>query len=325
MAAVGGDGFDTRQVFGTPVRVSFRRDVLHRLMRHPVALRELRSTILVVGILAGCSSPQPCPVAAPPASPASHASAAVAPITFGQSFHLRSSVLGEDRVINVYLPPGYSQGDARYPVLYALDGGMQEDFPHVAGIVDVSIKNEVIRPMLVVGIENTERRRDLVGPTSIEEERKIAPHAGGTDRFRRFIREELKPEVARRYRAVEESAVIGESFAGLFVVETLLQDASLFDTYIAIDPSVWWNGGALVKSAHERFASWSGNPKRLFVATADYKETQDRVAELIAAFDDSKPAGLVLMHEPFPAEHHSTVFPVAEVRAYRALFPAAHM
>jgi predicted alpha/beta superfamily hydrolase len=228
--------------------------------------------------------------------------------------------MGEERVINVYLPPDYAQSENRYPALFALDGGMQEDFPHVAGIIDVSIRNEVIRPMLVVGIQNTERRRDLVGATSIEEERKIAPHAGGSDRFRQFLREELKPEIERRYRVLGDSAILGESFAGLFVLETLLQEPDLFEAYIAIDPSVWWNGGALVKSAPERFSQWKTTPKRLFVATADYKETQEGVNALLAAIHDRNPVGLTATYEALPLEHHSTIFPVAEVRAYRALF-----
>lgn len=243
-------------------------------------------------------------------------------MALGETFRLSSAELGEARVINVYLPPDYARSQTRYPVLFALDGGMQEDFPHIAGVIDVSIRNEVIRPLVIVGIENTERRRDLVSASAIAEEQKIAPHAGGTDRFRRFLRAELAPDIARRYRVSGETAVVGESFAGLFVLETLLQDPELFDTYIAIDPSVWWNGGALVKSAAERFAKWSAKPKRLFVATADYKDTQDGVAALVRSFRERQPAGLTVTYDPFPAEHHSTIFPVAEVRAYRALFAA---
>jgi predicted alpha/beta superfamily hydrolase len=242
------------------------------------------------------------------------------PLVLGETFKLRSKALAEERVINVYLPPGYAGGSGRFPVLYMLDGGMKEDFPHVAGIVDVSIRNQVIRPMVIVGIENTERRRDLVGATTVEAEKKIAPHAGGCEAFRRFLREELKPEIAARYRVTGESAIIGESFAGLFVLETLLRDPGLFDTYVAIDPSVWWSGAALVKSASERFAHWSAKPKRLWIATADYRETQEAVATLMAAVGERKPAGLTATLEPFPAENHSTIFPVAEVRAYRALF-----
>ena len=70
---------------------------------------------------------------------------------------------------------------------------------------------------------------------------------GGSQAYRTFIRTELMPEVARRYRTTSESAIVGESLAGLFVVETLALEPDLFDTYIAIDPSLWWNDGMLQK------------------------------------------------------------------------------
>jgi predicted alpha/beta superfamily hydrolase len=294
----------------------------------------VRATSLALVLLTACSASHMCPaVSGPapvPASTLQPAPAAASPtaIQFGQTFRLSSAVLGEERLLNVYLPPGYEPTDGaaatRYPVLYALDGGMEEDFPHITGVLDVSIRNEVIRPLIVVGIQNTERRRDLVSATAIPKEQQIAPHAGGTDRFRRFLREELQPEIARRYRVSDDTAVVGESFAGLFVLETLLQDPDLFDTYIAIDPSVWWNGGALVKSAPQRFARWSSkSDRRLFVATADAKEMQDGVTSLMTALHDARPQGLTATYDPLPAEHHSTIFPVAEIRAYRVLFPVA--
>jgi predicted alpha/beta superfamily hydrolase len=288
-----------------------------------VGLTRLLGLLLLTACATAHPQPAPPAVASPAPAPGSTCpcrDASSTPISLGETFRLSSGVLGEQRVINVHLPPGYEKGGGPFPVLYALDGGMQEDFPHVAGNVDVAIRNEVIRPVLVVGVENIERRRDLVSATTVEKERHLAPHAGGTDRFRRFLREELKPEIARRYRVSDESAVVGESLAGLFVLETLLQDPELFDAYVAIDPSVWWSAAALVKSAPERFARWSAKPKRLYVATADFKETQDAVGVLMTAIRASKPAGLTVTYEPFPGEHHSTIFPVAEVRAYRVLF-----
>ena len=107
-------------------------------------------------------------------------------------------MLGELRVINVYLPPGYADGKMWYPVLYLLDGGIDQDFPHIAGAVDVSVKNGVMRPFVVVGLKNTERRRDMTGPTERAEDRKIAPNAGGAEKFRRLLRDELKPLIAQR-------------------------------------------------------------------------------------------------------------------------------
>src|SRR3712207_4681744 len=122
---------------------------------------------------------------------------------------------------------------SRLPVLYMPDGGIAEDFLHVAGLLQVSVGNGTMRPFLLVGIENTERRRDMTGPTDNEDDKKIAPRVGGSKAFRKFIRDELMPQVRSRYRTTEETAVVGESLAGLFVIETFLVEPDLFDTYIA--------------------------------------------------------------------------------------------
>lgn len=236
----------------------------------------------------------------------------------GETLTLHSNVLGETRVINVYLPPQYEKGATRFPVLYVPDGGMGEDFPHVVGSVDTDIKNDVIRPVIVVGIENTERRRDLAPATDVPEEQKAAPHAGGTARFRQFLRTELKPMIERSFRTTGESAVMGESAAGLFAVETYLLDPTLFDEYIAVDPSVWWNQATLVANASEAIASWPRAPKLLYVATADYKDTQDAVVQLC---DQLRIAGgIAWTYEPMPGEHHNTIYSIAAIRGLRATF-----
>lgn len=143
-------------------------------------------------------------------------------LSIGETFTVDSKFLGETRRINVYIPPIYdSATKMRLPVLYMPDGGIAEDFLHVAGLVQVLTGNETMRPFLLVGIENTQRRRDLTGPTSNADDKKIAPRVGGSETFRRFIRDELMPQVKNRYRVTGEAAIVGESLAGLFVVETL--------------------------------------------------------------------------------------------------------
>jgi uncharacterized protein len=272
----------------------------------------MRSIAVTFLFSMACARPCPTPSTAPVTTTATTATAAA----IGETFVIPSKILGEDRVVNVYVPPGYAEGTETYPVLYMPDGGLDEDFPHVSGEVDVSIKNAVIRPMIVVGVKNTERRRDLVPATTVDDEKKIAPHAGGADKFRAFLRDELKPWVAARYRVTAESALIGESFAGLFVIETLVTEPTLFDAYIAVDPSVWWNKGAVIETAKARFADWHEAPKTFFVATADYKETQDGVAALL----EHVPAGIAVHYVPMPEEHHSTIFPFAALRGVRTLF-----
>ena len=147
--------------------------------------------------------------------------AADVPMPAHESFTIDSATLKEVRRINVYTPPGYGTDQAaRYAVMYMPDGGVEEDFAHVATDVDAAIRAGGVRAMIVVGIENTERRRDMTGPTGIESDRKIAARVGGSAAFRAFIADELMPDVRRRYRTNGNTAIVGESLAGLFVVET---------------------------------------------------------------------------------------------------------
>jgi predicted alpha/beta superfamily hydrolase len=243
------------------------------------------------------------------------------PLVIGETFTVESKVLGEKRRINVYLPPGYAASLAlRLPVLYMPDGGLAEDFLHIAGLVQVSVGNETMRPFVLVGIENTERRRDLTGPTKNEDDKKVAKVVGKSAAFRQFIRDELMPEVNRRYRATKETAIVGESFAGLFVVEAFLLEPALFDTYIAIDPSLWWNDRELVESAAGRLRSMPKLEKTLYLAQSG----EERVEGVAKRFADEvrkhAPSGIRFYFRSWPDEKHATVFHPAALTAFRTVF-----
>lgn len=246
------------------------------------------------------------------------AASASTPLVIGETWTIASKVLSETRRINVYAPPDYEKATA-LPVLYMPDGGMAEDFLHLAGLLQVSIGNGTMRPFLLVGIENTERRRDMTGPTSSAEDRKIAPRVGGSEAFRRFIRTELMPAVKARYRTTTETAIVGESLAGLFVVETLLLEPDLFDTYVAFDPSLWWNNEAVVKTAADRLRTATLTNKTFFFASSG-----DGMPELARALQGQllahAPAGLSWRYEAMPEEKHATIYHPAALRAFRAVF-----
>jgi uncharacterized protein len=250
-----------------------------------------------------------------------HAGDGAAPLVIGDTFTIDSKIMGETRRINVYAPAGYAESpDVRLPVLYMPDGGIAEDFLHVAGLVQVSTGNGTMRPFLLVGIENTQRRRDMTGPTENAEDKKIAPKVGGSEAFRLFIRDELMPQVKKRYRTTEETAIVGESLAGLFVVETFLLEPEMFDTYIAFDPSLWWNDRKLVAGAAERLRSRPKLEARLYVASSDQKEIAElsqRFAELLGK---NAPPGVRWHYEKMPDEQHSTIYHPAALRAFRELF-----
>jgi predicted alpha/beta superfamily hydrolase len=245
----------------------------------------------------------------------------VTPLIIGESFTIASKILGETRHINVYLPPVYLESrSARLPVLYMPDGGIGEDFLHIAGLIQVSVSNVTMRPFILVGIENTERRRDMTGPTENAQDKKVAPRVGGSAAFRAFIRRELMPQVKSRYRTTDETAIVGESLAGLFVVETFLKEPDLFDTYIAFDPSLWWNNQKLVSGAAEDLRKQLKLSKTLYLANSDEEMTPGTIQRFADVLSKNAPPGLRWHYEKMPEEHHSTIYHPAALKAFRAVF-----
>lgn len=238
------------------------------------------------------------------------------------TFTIPSAATADTRHINVYKPPGYDTSAASYPVLYMPDGGLQEDFPHVAKAVDEGIKAGEIAPILVVGIENTERRRDMTGPTDVASDKQIAPRVGGSAAFRKFIANELIPEVGRRYRVNTHRGIIGESLAGLFAVESFLQEPALFDTVIAISPSLWWNHASLVHQGPQLLAAASG-PRRLYLTSADEDNIAPNVATVADVLRRARIPRITWVYQPRPNEHHDTIYRASEKAALRWAYPAS--
>jgi len=273
--------------------------------------------LIVLSLLLSCVSAAPL-MAAEPAPPPAVAS----PLVIGETFTLQSKALGETRRINVYRPqPWGLDPKTPLPVLYMPDGGIGEDFLHVAGLVQVLTGNGSMRPFLLVGIENTERRRDMTGPSNVAEDRKIAPRIGGSAAYRDFLRDELMPQIRQRYATTDERALIGESLAGLFVIETLLQEPALFNSYIALDPSLWWNHGALLSGAGKQLPSVARSGARLFLASSGQPELAASSARLAAVLQQTSPATLV-KYQPLPEETHATIYHPAALLGLRTLFPA---
>lgn len=233
-----------------------------------------------------------------------------------ETLTLESRATADRRTINVYTPPGYAAGTERFPVLYMPDGGVEEDFPHVAGTIDSLISLGLIRPVLVVGVENTERRRDMTGPTVVGSDSAIAPRVGGSAAFRAFFRDELMPEVRRRYRATDESGIVGESLAGLFVVETFLLEPTLFRHYIALSPSLWWNREELVQSSGARLAGMSAAPRTFYLASADEENIVPVAAALADTLRRLAPRTLTWYFEPRPDLTHGTIYRSASPGAF---------
>lgn len=242
------------------------------------------------------------------------------PIVIGESFALPSAVMGAPREINVWLPPGYGESDRRYPVLYLLDGGQQQDFHHISGLAQLGWIGGTIRDVIVVGVASVDRRNELAFRAENPEYADTWPSHGQSDRFRRFLAEEAIPFVEGRYRTEGDSAVMGESLAALFIVETFLRQPELFDRYIAVSPSVWWDDGALVEAAHGLLVAHPAGERTLWLSSASDDGTEAQMAVLEAALLVGAPAGLNWSYAPRPAETHLTTFHPAALDAMRRLF-----
>ncbi len=234
-----------------------------------------------------------------------------------ETIKLRSHALDQDRTINVYVPPGYAGGTARYPVLYLLDGGLNQGFPAMVKIVDQDIARGAAADVIVVGIEAVRREDEL---TFREAGRAGMPPGGGAGPFRRFVVDEVKPWVEAHFRTGTRSALVGGSLAGLFVLETLLREPAQFTDYVAVSPSLWWANNALTADAPTLLAANPPRDRRLWLALADEGPSMG-VGAFMAVLDRHAPPSLRWSFRPFPDKTHQTVH-VAAAKVYvPELFP----
>ncbi|HTM67153.1 MAG TPA: alpha/beta hydrolase-fold protein [Flavipsychrobacter sp.] len=176
-------------------------------------------------------------------------SAETKPFVLGVIDELPSKILSEKRILNIYLPEGYNPKDSvRYPVVYLLDGSADEDFIHVVGLYQFNSFPWVARvpKSIIVGIANIDRKRDFTFPTSVAEDKKKYSTTGGSAKFIKFLENELQPYIESKYKTNDHRTIIGESLGGLLATEILLKHPSLFDQYIIISPSLWWDNGSLL-------------------------------------------------------------------------------
>ncbi|PZQ53382.1 MAG: alpha/beta hydrolase [Novosphingobium pentaromativorans] len=253
-----------------------------------------------------------CPAFMPGVATA--ATSAASPIMIGET-HIVTFADGDQRQVNVYLPEDYAKGNARYPVLYLIDGGLSQDFLHVAGSTALNALWGRSLPVIVVGIESKDRRAELIGTPGNAAEHKQYPTAGHSAQFRAFLRDRVKPLIEADYRTNGDDGVIGESLAGLFIVETWLREPSLFHRYAAIDASLWWDDGALSKAAAELLAA---KPKRgsLFLTYSNEGPETAEAAERVAGA-----GGSLVCLSPRTDLTHATAYHVLSPQALQFLFP----
>lgn len=243
-------------------------------------------------------------------------------ISIGTQLPISSTILGEPRTLSVFLPWSYDQRQEPFPVLYLIDGGPEQDFMPVAGLAALASLSAQYREFIVIGVETFDRRYELTTPSQVAYDLQQIPKNGGADDFRRFIHEEVQPLIESRYRTTGERLVLGESLAGLFIVDTFLRSPETFDMYIAVSPSLWWRQAELAKSASNHLQASFPTGKSLYIASADEPDILAGIDPLARALRAHAPASLCWWYESMPDEHHNTIYHPATLRALRLMLGA---
>jgi predicted alpha/beta superfamily hydrolase len=226
-------------------------------------------------------------------------------VAIGQGTHLWSKTLQEERHILVQLPKQYAQSNERYPVLYLLDAEAQ--FNHTTGVVQFLAENGRIPDMIVIGVANTNRLRDLTPASNDPKQRKENPEAGGADAFLTFLADELTPRVNANYRTQPYRILAGHSLGGLFAVHALINRPQTFQAYIAVSPSLWWDERATVQQAKGRLGAIPPGPHFLRLTWGDNENViRDSTAELIQWLKTNPTPGVQWSQHYYPGDDHGT-------------------
>lgn len=259
-------------------------------------------------------------------------------ITIGRVDSVWSATLQEQRRILIYTPPSYEDTTylpQRYPVLFLLDGDAH--FHSVTGLLQIlgtGVNATFVVPeMIVVAIPNTDRTRDLT-PTRTEKDPQGKPQpflktSGGMPRFFDFLRTELIPHVERNYRTAPYRIFVGHSLGGITTINALYTIPDVFNAYVAIDPSLWWDDRLLLKQARERVSKPGLGGRTLFVGQANTISPDDTSANNVhhsaimqfnSVMESYNRSGLRYAYRYYPADDHGSVPLIAEYDALRFIF-----
>ncbi|MGG8497079.1 alpha/beta hydrolase-fold protein [Tenacibaculum sp. TC6] len=244
-------------------------------------------------------------------------------VVIGTKHQLHSNVLNEDREFWISLPESYNNpavAHKKYPLLIVLDGNTH--FKTITGLVDYmsSAYNARIPEMIVVGIQNIDRRRDFT-PDKIITKRKN--NTGGGDAFLRFLENELIPELDKNYRTTSYQILFGHSLGGLLATHAYMKEETVFNAFIAVDPSFGtWDAktmdaklDAVTETPFKRF---------LYIATANWGKrnirNRDRHVKLYEALNSKCEGDFPAKLEYFERENHGSVSPIAFYHGISAIF-----
>ncbi|WP_191191399.1 alpha/beta hydrolase [Mucilaginibacter pankratovii] len=239
----------------------------------------------------------------------------------GKVVTMHSDILKEDRRILIYTPKDSANSEKKYPVIYVLDAdnhfAQMVEYSKYLSRQDVS----VIPPLIVVGITNTDRNRDLTpSHSNIDYSGKSdttanSPykHSGGNELFLQFIQKELMPYVNSNYNTQPYRIFAGHSFGALTTINCLFNYPDMFDAYIAVSPSFWWDQKFLLKLADKRLKAGSTLSKTLFFSDGNEDSSSPgspfhtNVLKFDSLLKKRNIKGLDFEYIPYPNESHMTV------------------
>lgn len=222
---------------------------------------------------------------------------------------IKSEVLGEERTVLIRTPFGYERNGQRYPVLYMTDGDAH--IQHTSSTIEFLARNGRMPEMIIVGITNTDRGRDLTPTRSTQtrpDGKLLFPTSGGADKFIKFIETELMPTIEAKYRTQPYRMFAGHSLGGLFAIHVMMTRPELFNSYIAVSPSLQWEDQLLVKRAEQFFTNRKEFKKTLFFSLGN---EQGGIAAGFKNFKELlgryKPEGFVWEAVQLEDEDHGSV------------------
>lgn len=212
-----------------------------------------------------------------------------------------SNVLKEKRIVQVVLPSSYKPNSKeKYDVVYVLDGGTNTN---LTSQIQQNLEQEKYMPStIVVGILNVDRNRDFT-PTHVDN----TPVSGGAANFLAFLKNELVPFINKNYPTTGENTLYGHSHSGTFAMYALLTDPQVFESYIAADPSFWWDNGYLVKLAAEKLSKTANFHQSLFITGREGSYPEMKIDAMDSVLQAKAPAELHWKVVGYPDETHGSV------------------
>lgn len=242
---------------------------------------------------------------------------------FGVVERIQSEALEEERVLNIYLPQGYHPDSSHlYPTLYVLDGSAHEDFPHIAGLAQFMNMYDLMPKSIVVGIANVDRYRDFSHPSNDTLDLQSLPTSGGSHAFMEFLDNELQPFIKSTYKTNGHKTIIGQSMGGLLATEILFKKSYLFDDYIIVSPSLWWDEQSMINNADSFTAKIPNEKRRIYISLGQEHPVMHAVADLLfESLTNDDLDKTELTYKPILDEDHATILHSAVYKAMKAFYP----